>query len=136
MADNVMITAGSGTTVATDDVSGVQFQRVKLTLGADGVNAGDLQAVLNVAIASNTTDEAATGAAGTLFGYSIKEDAASTATLVIRDGTSNSDTAVSYINLASDESVRDWFGPQGIKITTGIWIERVTGTSSLTIWYI
>lgn len=30
MADNVAITAGSGTTVATDDVSGVHFQRVKL----------------------------------------------------------------------------------------------------------
>lgn len=31
MADNVAITAGAGTTVATDDVSGVHYQRVKLT---------------------------------------------------------------------------------------------------------
>ena len=36
MADNVAITAGSGTSIATDDVGGVQFQRVKLALGADG----------------------------------------------------------------------------------------------------
>jgi hypothetical protein len=36
MADNVAITAGSGTTVATDDIGGVQYQRVKLGLGADG----------------------------------------------------------------------------------------------------
>lgn len=34
MADNVAITAGSGTSVATDDVSGVHFQRVKLVDGA------------------------------------------------------------------------------------------------------
>lgn len=30
MADNVAITAGSGTTVATDDVSGIHYQKVKL----------------------------------------------------------------------------------------------------------
>lgn len=36
MADNVAITAGTGTTVAADDIGGVMFQRVKLGLGADG----------------------------------------------------------------------------------------------------
>ena len=36
MADNVAITAGSGTSIATDDIGGVQHQRVKLSLGADG----------------------------------------------------------------------------------------------------
>lgn len=33
MADNVAITAGTGTTIATDDVSGVQYQKVKLVDG-------------------------------------------------------------------------------------------------------
>lgn len=38
MADNVAITAGSGTTIATDDIgAGVQAQRVKPVWGADGV---------------------------------------------------------------------------------------------------
>lgn len=36
MADNVAITAGSGTNVATDDVGGVHFQKVKLDVGGDG----------------------------------------------------------------------------------------------------
>jgi hypothetical protein len=36
MADNLAITAGSGTTIAADDVAGVLHQRVKLSLGADG----------------------------------------------------------------------------------------------------
>jgi hypothetical protein len=36
MADNVAITAGSGTTVAADDISSVFYPRVKLSLGADG----------------------------------------------------------------------------------------------------
>lgn len=37
MADNVSVTEGSGKTIATDDVSGVQYQIVKLATGADGV---------------------------------------------------------------------------------------------------
>lgn len=36
MADNVAITAGSGTSVATDDIGGVHYQRVKVAHGADG----------------------------------------------------------------------------------------------------
>ena len=37
MADNISITQGSGTTIATEDVSGVQHQKVKLEFGTDGV---------------------------------------------------------------------------------------------------
>lgn len=36
MADNVPITAGSGTTIASDDIGGVQHQRVKAVWGPDG----------------------------------------------------------------------------------------------------
>jgi hypothetical protein len=39
MADNVAITAGAGTTIRTDDVGGVQYQVVKLDVGADGASA-------------------------------------------------------------------------------------------------
>lgn len=42
MADNVSITAGSGTNIAADDISSVLYQRVKLTVGGDGTNTGDL----------------------------------------------------------------------------------------------
>lgn len=36
MADNVSVTAGSGTSVATDEISGVHYPRVKPAIGADG----------------------------------------------------------------------------------------------------
>jgi len=36
MADNFAITAGSGTTIAADEVGGAKYQRVKVALGADG----------------------------------------------------------------------------------------------------
>jgi hypothetical protein len=39
MADNVAVTAGSGTSIATDDVAGVHYQKVKLRGGADDAAA-------------------------------------------------------------------------------------------------
>ena len=46
MADNTTLDAGSGgDVIATDDISGVKFQRVKLVHGADGVNDGDVSSV-------------------------------------------------------------------------------------------
>jgi hypothetical protein len=39
MSDNVPITAGSGTSIASDDVGGVHYQKVKLDLGGDGASA-------------------------------------------------------------------------------------------------
>ena len=36
MADNIDITPGAGATVATDEVGGRHYQRVKLTDGAEG----------------------------------------------------------------------------------------------------
>ena len=63
MTDNVAITAGSGTTIATDDVAGVHHQIVKVGLGADGaidtvVDSGQ-QTMANsvpVTLASNQSD--------------------------------------------------------------------------------
>ena len=41
MADNVLLNPGSGgQTVATDDIGGIQYQRVKVVIGGDGVNDG------------------------------------------------------------------------------------------------
>ena len=61
MADNVDITPGAGATVAADLVASALHQRVKLSLGADGVAAdapvgGGVEAnVLRVTIASDST---------------------------------------------------------------------------------
>lgn len=42
MADNVAITSGSGTTIAADDVGGVEYQRMKVTPGPDGTATVDV----------------------------------------------------------------------------------------------
>lgn len=42
MADNINVTAGTGTIIATDDIAGIQHQRIKIVIGADGVSNGDV----------------------------------------------------------------------------------------------
>lgn len=44
MADNTQlpVPSTSGDVIAADDIAGVKYQRVKITLGADGVNGGDI----------------------------------------------------------------------------------------------
>ena len=46
MADNTTLNLGTGgDVIASDDISGVKFQRVKLVHGSDGVNSGDVSSV-------------------------------------------------------------------------------------------
>jgi hypothetical protein len=42
MADNLDVTPGTGATVAADEIAGALHQRVKITVGADGTNDGDV----------------------------------------------------------------------------------------------
>jgi hypothetical protein len=94
MADNVAVTAGTGTTVATDDVSGVHYQKVKLvdgTADSSALIAGDATNGLDVdvtrlipgvtATALGKAEDAAHSSGDTgVFVLSVRDDApASTA---------------------------------------------------------
>lgn len=57
MADNTTINLMSGgDVVATDDVAGVKYQRVKLTLGTDGANDGDVASANPLPVIGPLTD--------------------------------------------------------------------------------
>jgi hypothetical protein len=58
MADNVAITAGSGTSVAADDIGSVFYQRVKISHGADG-SATDTSTAAPLPIGGAVADAAA-----------------------------------------------------------------------------
>lgn len=62
MADNVAITAGTGTTIAADDIGGALHQRIKLTWGVDG-SAVDASASNPLPVVQTGTPGLATGAA-------------------------------------------------------------------------
>lgn len=53
MADNVAITAGTGTSIATDDVAGVHFQKIKVDIGGNGVEGGPWDGVVSLSATDN-----------------------------------------------------------------------------------
>jgi hypothetical protein len=83
-------------------------------------------------IAAGTGDEAGIAAAAglRLMGYSVRETAGSAATLNLCHGTDGT-TVMAPINLASAGSDAQWFGPQGLPCDSGVWVERLTGTSQV-----
>lgn len=56
-ADNINVTQGSGKTLATDTIAGIEFQRFKLVTGADGTNGGDLSDSNRMPFKSNRSDQ-------------------------------------------------------------------------------
>jgi hypothetical protein len=87
MADNVAITAGSGTTIAADDIAGVLVQRVKTTWGPDGtMNDADVATgkPLPVQLRSPTgTDLTGTAGTGSAAVLTVQGNASGTAVPVI-----------------------------------------------------
>lgn len=67
MADNVPITAGSGTNVATDDVGSVHFQKIKRNYGGSGVDADGLSKYREPALSNS--DLTVKASAGFVHGY-------------------------------------------------------------------
>lgn len=72
MADNIAVTPGTGASVAADDIGGVLYQRIKLTLGADGVATdvapGRADETAGVPVTLSDQDLAAVQAPATLIG--------------------------------------------------------------------
>lgn len=89
-------------------------------------------------LAANTTDVAAVAATANLrlLGFSITETAGSTATLSIQEGTSNDTTKEMFgVALSANGTFSLWLGEHGVPCPAGIWVERVTGTTRLTVFY-
>jgi hypothetical protein len=55
MADNVAITPGTGATVGADEIGGILFQRVKVIVGADGTNNGDVSSANPMPVSGTVT---------------------------------------------------------------------------------
>jgi hypothetical protein len=84
-------------------------------------------------VAAGTGDEAGVAATANLrlMGLSVRETAGAVATLNIEHGTANSSPIMDAVNLGAAGTVTHWFGPQGLPCASGIWIERLTGTTSV-----
>ena len=86
-------------------------------------------------VAAGTGDEAGVAAAHglRLMGLSVRETAGAVATLNIEHGAAASSPIVDAINLAAAGSITHWFGPQGLPCSSGVYVERLTGTTQVNL---
>lgn len=152
MADNFTANPGSGgSTFASDDITSVQYPRLKITLGADGVNDGDISLtnpapVRVVPMAADgcdifrsldldETEEEVKASAGCVYGLWFSNVATSTRFLKFYNATAASvtvGTTTPVLTLAlpgnTSDDVSGVFGmAQGIKFSTAISVAATTG---------
>lgn len=96
MADNTTLNTGTGgDVIATDDIAGVKYQRVKIVQGADGVNDGDVSSsnplpIDGTVTVGNVVSISDNASSITVDGTVTASQAAATAyRVVISDGTSD-----------------------------------------------
>lgn len=142
MADNVSITQGSGTTIASDDIGGVQFQRVKVAWGPDGTgNDASVATPLPVqavsggseyeTVAASQTDQAlgATGGTGDyLEGLVCVVATAATSQVQIKDGAGS---AITVLPNAVGPGIGTYYVPLGLISASGAW--KVTTAAGVSV---
>jgi hypothetical protein len=120
MADNTQITAGTGDIIATDDIGGIKFQRIKLIYGGDGVNSGDVatsnplpvQTATLVSTNNSTTSILVAGATFTGTG----EDVSGYASVVVAAKTDKDGTL--YMEFSPDNT--NWDSSLSFPVTASI----------------
>lgn len=113
MADNTSITPGTGESIASDDIGGVKFQRIKVIHGPDGTNDGDVSSANPLPAAeprpatSALSNVASSATSVTLLSANAARKQAiivndSTQVLYVKFGTTASATSYTYKLAAGD----------------------------------
>ena len=91
----------------------------------------------SIEVPTTTTDLVVISGRGVLLGWALRETSgAAPAAVTIRDGLAATGLVIAPINLAANESTRDWFSDWGIAFSSGIFIDVAAGTISGAIWLI
>lgn len=69
-----------------------------------------------------------------LLGVNLGETAGSAATVILHDGDDANAEEKWREEVAANDSDTFWFGPQGIKFTKGVFLERSVGTTAVTVY--
>lgn len=69
------------------------------------------------------------------FGFALRETAGAAAVVRIRDGGVITGDILDTVSLLANESAREWYGPQGIKGRSGLYVEIVSGTVEGSVRY-
>lgn len=82
-----------------------------------------------------TTSSAIHGGATIVMGWSLRETTgAASAVAEIYDGNDTTGQLITTISMTSNESTRDWLGPNGVECSRGIYVAVVSGSIKGTVW--
>lgn len=93
---------------------------------------------VNAAVAADVDAAVAAAAGLRLVGFAARESAATAAAatfIIVHGATGAGGTAVVPVELAGDQSTREWFGPDGIACPNGISIDWVAGTADIHLFF-
>ena len=128
MADNTTLNAGAGgDTIAADDIVGVKFPRSKITLGADGVNDGDVSAANPLPISGAVT--VSSGTVTTVSAVTTLGNITGTVSLPTGASTAAKQPALGTAGVASTDVI----SVQGIAAMTPITVSLATTTVTGTV---
>jgi hypothetical protein len=69
------------------------------------------------------------------MGFSVRETTGTAAAVLnLHHGTSNAGPILVTVSLGASESAREWYGPDGIAAASGIYLDRVSGTSQVSVY--
>jgi hypothetical protein len=127
-------TGGAGHVLLTDETGAA----ITTSTGVP-VNVTGAVAAQSTVVASGAGNLQGVAAAANLrlLGYSITENGATAADarMSIRHGTGTGDPEFFDVMLSPGESLREWFGPDGIAMASGIYINRTSGTTKVTLFW-
>jgi hypothetical protein len=107
----------------------LEATQAKLLTGVTAVSYGTGTA--------NAAPVAPADATGRLLGFSVRETTGSAGAQVrFRSGTTVSGSPLGAgVTLAANESVREWFAPHGILVPTAVFVERVSGSTEVVVFW-
>lgn len=121
--------------MAAGDVAG--GQRPEVITAGGGINAAASVDVNDAIIAD--VDAAVAAVAGLrLIGFACRESAATAAAAtfrIVHGATAVAGTTLVPVELAANESTREWYGPDGIACAGGLSIDHIAGTVDVELFY-
>jgi len=115
--------------VMTFEASLQRFEETSVR-NAQSINAVNLRGASVVPIGSaNTGTKRPMVSPGAVLGWSMRETTgAGTAVVALRDGADSAANLVTSIQLPANGSVRDWFGPSGLAVAYGLYVDVMSGS--------
>lgn len=101
-----------------------------------GENLGQPASITEVTSGTSDAQGVAATANLRLIGFSCRENAGSPAAaeFILRHGTADTAPAIAFVKLAASGSVTQWLGFGGIGCPNGIFVDRVSGTTHISLW--